>query len=124
MEGDSEKVKISYFYHRIDSTGESQIESWINNGTHLKQQDYEKLSEDEKRGKNSQGNIESYFILFESTLAPKSNPLLAVEELYTMKQGSITSGEFHAQITKTVKRCNFPNKETEERAIMDVLFWA
>ena len=55
-------------------------------------------------------------------LAPKSNPLLAVEELYMMKQGSVTSGEFHAKITKVVKRCNFPNEKAEERAIRDVLF--
>ena len=34
----------------------------------------------------------------------------------------MTSGKFHAQITKTVKRCNFPKKEAEERAIRDVLF--
>ena len=39
-----------------------------------------------------------------------------------MKQGSMTSGEFHGQITKTVKRCNFPNLEAEERAIRDMLF--
>ena len=34
----------------------------------------------EKEGKYSSEKIESYFILFESLLAPKSNPLLAVEE--------------------------------------------
>ena len=39
-----------------------------------------------------------------------------------MKQGSRTSGEFHAQITKTLKRCNLPNKEAEERTIRDVLY--
>ena len=32
-------------------------------------------------------------------LAPKSNPLLAVEELCFVKQGSINSGEFYAHIT-------------------------
>ena len=64
----------------------------------------------------------SYFILFESMLAPKSNQLLAVKELYMMKQGSMTSGEFHAQITKVVKRCIFSNEKAEERAIRDVLF--
>ena len=55
-------------------------------------------------------------------LAPKSNPSLAFEELYILKQGSMTSREFHAQITKTAKRCNFSNKEAEERAIRDVLY--
>ena len=54
MEGDSEKAKISYFHHWIDSTGEAQIESWINNGILLKQDDYDKLSENEKKGKYSQ----------------------------------------------------------------------
>ena len=55
-------------------------------------------------------------------LAPKSNLLLAVEELHMMKQGYMTSGEFHAQIIKVVKRYNFPSKKAEERAIRDVLF--
>ena len=47
-------------------------------------------------------------------LAPKSNPLLVVEELHFVKQGSMNSGEFHAYITKIVKRCIFPNAEAEE----------
>ena len=34
----------------------------------------------------------------------------------------MTAGEFHSYITKVVKRCMFPHKETEERAIRDVLF--
>lgn len=33
----------------------------------------------------------------------------------------MTAGRFQVQITKTAKRCNFPNKEAEERAIRDVL---
>ena len=55
-------------------------------------------------------------------LAPKSNPLLAVEELHFAKQGSLTSGEFHSHIVKIVKRCQFPNPEAEERAIRDAIF--
>ena len=34
----------------------------------------------------------------------------------------MTSGDFHAQITKTAKRCNFPKKEAEERTIRDGLY--
>ena len=55
-------------------------------------------------------------------LAPKSNPSLAVEELHFAKQGSMTSGEFHSHIVKIAKRCQFPNLETEERAIKDAIF--
>ena len=40
-------------------------------------------------------------------LAPKSNPLLAVEELQFAKQGSMNSGEFHAHVVKIAKRCKF-----------------
>ena len=39
-------------------------------------------------------DIESYFTLFESILASKSNPLLAVEELYVLKQGSMILKSF------------------------------
>ena len=80
MDRDSNKAKISYLHHWIHSAGEAQVESWINNGTLLKQKT-DKLSEDEKKGKYSQSDMEGYFILFELLLAVKSNPLLAVEEL-------------------------------------------
>ena len=55
-------------------------------------------------------------------LAPKSNPLLAVEELHFAKQGSMTSGEFHSHIVKIAKRCQFSNPAAEERAIRDAIF--
>ena len=58
----------------------------------------------------------------ELTLTPRSNPLLAVEDLYLAKQGSMTSGEFHSHILKIVKRCQFPNQEAEERAVRDAIF--
>ena len=64
----------------------------------------------------------SYFTLFELLLAPKSNPLLAVEDLHFAKQGSMTSGELHSHIVKIAKRCQFPNPEAEERAIRDAIF--
>ena len=60
----------------------------------LSQSEYDRLEEHQKEGKYSSEQIESYFTLFESLLAPKSNPLLAVEELHFTKQGSMTSGEF------------------------------
>ena len=81
LEGDSEKTKISYVHHCIDSEGMAKIESWKNSKTLISQEDYEKLDEDQKEDKYCLDKIESYFILFESLLAPKSNPLLAVEEL-------------------------------------------
>ena len=40
--------------------------------------------------------------------------MLAVEDLYLAKQGSITSGEFHSHIVKIVKRCH-PCQKAEER---------
>ena len=86
------------------------------------QSEYDGLEEHEKEGKYSSEQIESYFTLFESLLAPKSNPLLAVEELHFAKQGSMTSGEFHSHIVKIAKRCQFPNPEAEERAIRDAIF--
>ena len=55
-------------------------------------------------------------------LAPKSNPLLVVEELCFAKQGSMDSGEFHALVVKIAKRCRFPCAKAEERAIRDTIF--
>ena len=46
MEGDSEKTKISYFQHWIDSEGMVKIESWKNSKTLISQEDYKKLDED------------------------------------------------------------------------------
>ena len=122
MEGDSEKTKISYFHLWINGEGMGHIESWKNNKTLIHQSEYDGLKEHQKEGKYSSEQVESYFTLFESLLAPKSNPLLAVEELHFTKQGSMTSGEFHSHIVKIAKRCQFPNPETEERAISDAIF--
>ena len=120
MEGDSEKTKISYFHHWINGEGMGHIESWKNSKTLISQLAYNEL--ENKEGKYSSEHIESYFTLFELLLAPKSNPLLAVEELHFTKQGSMTSGEFHSHIVKIAKRCKFPNPEAEERDIRDAIF--
>ena len=120
MEGDSEKTKISHFHHWINGEGMGHIESWKNSKTLISQSAYDELESTE--GKYSSEHIESYFTLFELLLAPKSNPLLAVEELHFTKQGSMTSGEFHSHIVKIAKRCKFPNPEAEERAIRDAIF--
>ena len=78
MGGDSEKTKISYFHHWINEEGMGHIESWKSNKTLIRQSEYDGLEERQKEGKYSSEQIASYFILFESLLAPKSNPLLAV----------------------------------------------
>ena len=120
MEGDSEKTKISYFHHWINGDGIAQIEAWKNNKILISQSEYDTL--ESKEGKYSSDSIESYFTLFELSLAPQSNPLLAVEDLHFAKQGSMTSGEFHSHIVKIVKRCQFPCQKAEERAIRDAIF--
>ena len=119
MEGDSEKTKISDFHHWINGEGMGHIESWKNSNTLISQSAYDEL--ESKEGKYSSECIESYFTLFELLLAPKSNPLLAVEDLHFTKQGSMTSGEFHSHIVKIAKRCQFPNPVAEERAIRDAI---
>ena len=91
-----------------------------NNKILISQSDYDALPN--KTGKYSSERIESYFTLFELDLTPRSNPLLAVEDLYLAKQGSMTSGEFHSHILKIVKRCQFPCQQAEERAIGDAIF--
>ena len=120
MEGDSEKTKISYFHHWINGEGMGHIESWKNSKTLISQSAYDELESTE--AKYSSECIESYFTLFELLLASKSNPLVAVEELYFTKQGFMTSGEFHSHIVKIAKRCKFSNPEAEERAIRDAIF--
>ena len=101
MEGDSEKTKVSYFYHWIIGEGMRHIESWKNSKTLISQSAYDELKS--KEGKYSSKCIESYFTLFELLLAPKSNSLLAVEELHFAKQSSMTFGEFHSDIVKIAK---------------------
>ena len=114
--------EISYFHHWVNGEGIGHIELWKNNKIFISQSKYDRLEEQQKEGKYSSEQIESYFTLFESLLAPKSNPLLAVEELHFAKQGSMTFGEFHSHIVKIAKRCQFPNLEAEERAIRDAIF--
>ena len=83
MEGDSENTKISYLHHCINGEGIAKIEGWKNNKTLISQSDYDAL--EDKTGKYSLEKIESYFTLFELSLTPRSNPLLAVEDLYLAK---------------------------------------
>ena len=120
MEGDTEKTKISYLHHWLNGEGISKIEGWKNSKILISQAEYDKLGD--TTGKYSLDKIESYFSLCELVLTPRSNPLLAVEDLYLAKQGSMTSGEFHSHILKIVKRCQFPNQEAEKRAVRDTIF--
>ena len=112
IEGDSEKTKISYFHPWIDGKGMGKIESWKNKKILISQEEYD---ENQKDGKYSSDKVTSL-------LAPRSNPLLVVEELHFIKQGSMDSGEFHAHVVKIAKRCKFPNPATEERCIRDAIF--
>ena len=88
----------------------------------ITQTEYDALEERDRKGKYSSDEIESYFSLVENILTPRSNPLLAMEELHLAKQGSMTSQEFYSQILEIVKRCHFPNQEAEERAVRDAIF--
>ena len=120
MEGDNEKTKISYLHHWLNGDGISKIKGWKNSKILLSQEDYDAL--ENKTGKYSLDKIESYFTLCEQVLTPRSNPLLAVEDLHLAKQGSMTSEEFHCHVLQIVKRCRFPNQGVEERAIRDAIF--
>ena len=124
MEGDNEKTneKISYLHHWLDGKGIDKIKGWMNSKILINQAEYDALEERDRKGKYSSDKIESYFSLVESILTPRSNPLLAVEELHLAKQGSMTSQEFYSQILEIVKRCHFPNQEAEEKAIRDAIF--
>ena len=122
MEGDNEKTKISYLHHWLDGKGIDKIKGWMNSKILITQAEYDALEERDRKGKYSSDKIESYFSLVENILTPRSNPLLAMEELHLAKQGSMTSQEFYSQILEIVKRCHFPNQEAEERAIRDAIF--
>ena len=122
MEGDNDKTKISYLHHWLDGKGISKIKGWRNSKTLISQAEYDALEEKDRKGKYSLDKVESYFALVENILTPRSNPLLAVEELHLTKQGSMTSEEFYSQVLEIVKRCQFPNQEAEERAIRDAIF--
>ena len=122
MEGDNEKTKISYLHHWLDGKGISKIKGWKNSKILISQEDYDALEERDRKGKSSLDKIESYFTLCENILTPRSNPLLAMEELHLTKQGSMTSEEFYSHVLQIVKRCQFPNQEAEERAVRDAIF--
>ena len=122
MEGDNEKTKISYLHHWLDGKGIDKIKGWTNSKILISQEEYDALEERDRKGRYSSDKIESYFSLVENILTPRSNPLLAMEELHLTKQGSMTSQEFHSQILEIVKRCHFPNQAAEDRAVRDAIF--
>ena len=122
MEGDNEKTKISYLHHWLDGKGIDKIKGWMNSKILISQEAYDAFEERERIGKYSADKVESYFSLVENILTPRSNPLLAVEELHVAKQDSMTSQDFYSHVLQLVKRCQFPNQEAEERAIRDAIF--
>ena len=122
MEGDNEKTKISYLHHWLDGKGIDKIKGWMNSKILITQAEYDALEERDRKGKYPSDKIESYFSLVENILTPRSNPLLAMEELHLAKQGSMTYQEFYSQILEIVKRCRFPNQAAEERAVRDAIF--
>ena len=101
---------------------QAMTKGWRNSKALITQAEYDALEERDRKGKYSLDKVESYFSLVESILTPRSNPLLAVEELHLAKQGSMTSEEFYSQILEIVKRCRFPNQEAEDRAVRDAIF--
>ena len=122
MEGDTENTKISYQHHWLNGNGISKIKGWKNSKILISEEEYDTLEERDRKGKYSLDKVESYFTLCECILTPRSNPLLAVEDLHLTKQGSMTSEEFHSHVLQIVKRCQFPNQEAEERAVRDAIF--
>ena len=124
MEGVSEKSKISYFHHWVSGEGIGHIESWKNNKILISQSKYDRLEEHQKEGEYSSEQIESYFTLIESLLTPKSNPLLAVEELHFAKQGSMTSGVFHSHIVKIAKDDSSPTLKLKKEPLGMQFSWA
>ena len=89
MEGDNEKTKISYLHHWLDGKGIDKIKGWKNSKILISQAEYDALEERDRKGKYSSDKIKSYFSLVENILTPRSNPLLAMEELHLAKQGSM-----------------------------------
>ena len=122
MEGDNENAKISYLHHWLDGKGINKIKGWMNSKILISREEFDALDKRESKGKYASDKVESYFSLVENILTPRSNPLLAVEELHLAKQGSMTSEEFYSHILQLVKRCQFPNEEAEERAVRDAIF--
>ena len=122
MKGDTENTKISYLHHWLNGNGISKIKGWKNSKILISQAEYDALEEKDRKGKYSLDKVESYFTLCENILTPRSNPLLAVEDLHLTKQGSMTSEEFHSHILQIVKRCQFPCQKAEERAFSDAIF--
>ena len=110
MEGDNEKTKISYLHHWLDGKGISKIKGWKNSKILISQEDYDALEERERKGKYSLDKIESYFTLCENILTPRSNPLLAVEELHLAKQGSMILKSFTRMYYKLLKDVSFQTK--------------
>ena len=90
MEGDNEKTKISYLHHWLDGKGIDKIKGWMNSKILITQAEYDALEERDRKGRYSSEKIESYFSLVENILTPRSNPLLAMEELHLAKQGSMS----------------------------------
>ena len=77
-----------------------------------------------ENGKIHDGNrntINRYFDLFEEHIAPKSNTLIAVVELKRLFQVSMSLEEFHTKALCLVKEAEYPERDTHDQILRDML---
>ena len=117
MEGDTTKTKISFLHIWVNKQGMTLFMQWKNQGIIFSHEDYEALDVGNKDKKFPDDEIETYFTLTERHMTPRSSTLLAVEELYSTKQGSMSMQDFYSKLCRLAKDYNFPSQDTERRVM-------
>ena len=75
----------------------------------------------EKVNDGNRNNINRYFELFEEHISPKSNALIVVLELKRLFQGSMSLEDFHTKALRLVKEAEYPEEDTQNRILRDIL---
>ena len=102
----NDPVKCNYIIYWSGEVGMELIDKW------------------EIEGKIHDGNrnqIDRYFELFEEHIAHKSNALIAVGELKTLFQGSMSLEDFHTKALRLVKEAEYPEGDTQNRVLRDTI---
>ena len=81
--------------------GSDHFFEWEEEGRIVSRDIYDELRRTRKSNTSCHDKIETYFTLLEEYIAHKAHVLLAVEELRTIKEGSMEFQEFYSKSAQT-----------------------
>ena len=102
----NDAVKHTYIIYWSSDTGMESVEKWKIEG---------------KLHDGNRNTINRYFDLFEEHIVPKSNTLISIVGLKRRFKHSMSLEDFHTEVLHLVKEAEYPEGDTHNRVLRDML---